>query len=61
MIHRLDRTFYSQSLSLLMIMVIIFNDNYGDIWKIGKCLQYNIKLKKTKFMYTGKYVNIVCA
>lgn len=42
-------------------MVIIFNDNYGDIWKIGKCLQYNIKLKKTKFMYTGKYVNIVCA
>ena len=30
MIHQLDRTFYSQSFK---------NDNYGDIWKIGKCLQ----------------------
>lgn len=51
MIHQLGRIFYSQSFK---------NESYGDIWKIGKCLQYNIKLKNTKHMYTGKHVNTVC-
>lgn len=56
MIHQLDRKFYSH----LKMIIMKKNDNYGNIWKIGKCLQYNIKLKNTKHMYTGKYVNIVC-